>query len=81
MVGLGRRLRAISRENQDWIAASSGNAGEALGAVQTVQAFTHETASRSQFAEMTETAYTVSLRRIQTRAVLTVIVPATGSKV
>ena len=46
---LGRRLRAISRENQDWIAASSGNAGEALGAVQTVQAFTHEQASRAQF--------------------------------
>ncbi|MBO9411156.1 ATP-binding cassette domain-containing protein [Ruegeria sp. R8_2] len=71
---LGRRLRAISRENQDWIAASSGNAGEALGAVQTVQAFTHEQASRAQFGEMTETSYEVSLRRIQTRAVLTVIV-------
>ncbi|WP_209597927.1 ABC transporter transmembrane domain-containing protein [Ruegeria sp. HKCCSP351] len=71
---LGRRLRVISRENQDWIAASSGNAGEALGAVQTVQAFTHEQASRQQFDEMTEMSYTVSLRRIQTRAVLTVIV-------
>ncbi|TMV07800.1 ATP-binding cassette domain-containing protein [Ruegeria sediminis] len=71
---LGRRLRGISRENQDWIAASSGNAGEALGAVQTVQAFTHETASRGQFADLTETSYIVSLRRIQTRAVLTVIV-------
>jgi len=71
---LGRRLRAISRENQDWIAASSGNAGEALGAVQTVQAFTHESASRQQFGEMTETAYGVSRRRIQTRAYLTVIV-------
>ncbi|NOC43934.1 ABC transporter transmembrane domain-containing protein [Ruegeria sp. HKCCD7559] len=71
---LGRRLRVISRENQDWIAASSGNAGEALGAVQTVQAFTHEQASRRQFGEMTETSYRVSLRRIQTRAVLTVIV-------
>lgn len=71
---LGRRLRVISRENQDWIAASSGNAGEALSAVQTVQAFTHEQASRNQFGEMTETSYTVSLRRIQTRAVLTVIV-------
>ncbi len=71
---LGRRLRTISRENQDWIAASSGNAGEALGAVQTVQAFTHEQASRAQFGEMTETSYEVSLRRIQTRAVLTVIV-------
>ena len=27
---LGRRLRRLSRENQDWIAASSGNASEAL---------------------------------------------------
>ncbi|MCG7623024.1 ABC transporter transmembrane domain-containing protein [Epibacterium sp. Ofav1-8] len=71
---LGRRLRAISKENQDWIAASSGNAGEALGAVQTVQAFTHEDLSRQHFAEMTETAYDVSRRRIQTRAWLTVIV-------
>ncbi len=71
---LGRRLRVISRENQDWIAASSGNAGEALGAVQTVQAFTHEQASRQQFGDMTETSYVVSLRRIRTRAILTVIV-------
>ena len=71
---LGRRLRKISRDNQDWIAASSGNAGEALGAVQTVQAFTHEAQSRSQFAELTETSYKVSLQRIQTRAFLTVIV-------
>ena len=71
---LGRRLRRISRENQDWIAASSGNAGEALGAVQTVQAFTHEAASQAHFAEMTETAFQVSQRRIMTRALLTVIV-------
>ncbi|OIQ36317.1 MAG: ABC transporter [Roseobacter sp. MedPE-SW] len=71
---LGRRLRGISRENQDWIAASSGNAGEALGAVQTVQAFTHENASRAQFSQMTETAFDVSITRIRTRAYLTVIV-------
>jgi ATP-binding cassette subfamily B protein len=71
---LGRRLRVLSRENQDWIAASSGNASEALGAVQTVQAFTHETVSRAQFAQMTETSYQVSRRRIRTRALMTVIV-------
>ena len=71
---LGRRLRRISRENQDWIAASSGNASETLGAVQTVQAFTHEDQSRRHFAEMTETAYEVSLRRIRTRALLTIII-------
>ncbi len=71
---LGRRLRKLSRENQDWIAASSGNASEALGAVQTVQAFTHEAASRKQFSDMTETAFDVSRHRIRVRAVMTVIV-------
>jgi ATP-binding cassette, subfamily B, bacterial len=71
---LGRRLRNISRENQDWIAASSGNASEALSAVQTVQAFTHENENRAQFGDMTETSFDVSQRRIRTRAVMTVIV-------
>lgn len=71
---LGRKLRAISRENQDWIAASSGNASESLGAVQTVQAFTHETASREQFAQMTEASYDAARRRIKVRAVMTTIV-------
>ncbi|QEW19139.1 Lipid A export ATP-binding/permease protein MsbA [Marinibacterium anthonyi] len=71
---LGRRLRAISKENQDWIAASSGNASEALGAVQTVQAFTNEIASRTAFGEVTETSYDVARRRIRTRAAMTVIV-------
>ncbi|WP_299738642.1 ABC transporter transmembrane domain-containing protein [uncultured Roseobacter sp.] len=71
---LGRRLRVLSRENQDWIAASSGNASEALSAVQTVQAFTHETASRSKFFEFTELSYDSARRRIWTRALMTVIV-------
>ena len=30
IVVMGRKLRTLSRENQDWIAASSGNASEAL---------------------------------------------------
>ncbi|MGB7241559.1 MAG: ABC transporter transmembrane domain-containing protein [Sulfitobacter sp.] len=71
---LGRRLRVISRENQDWIAASSGNASESLGAVQTVQAFTHEAASRHQFEEVTEHSFDAARRRITTRAAMTVIV-------
>ena len=74
IVVLGRRLRALSRETQDWIAASSGNASEALLAVQTVQAFTHETASRARFAEITEAGFDATKRRIATRAVMTVIV-------
>jgi ATP-binding cassette subfamily B protein len=71
---LGRKLRVLSRENQDWIAASSGNASESLTAVQTVQAFTHETASRVQFGDMTESSYDAAQRRITTRAVMTVLV-------
>ncbi|MGC1497888.1 MAG: ABC transporter transmembrane domain-containing protein [Sulfitobacter sp.] len=71
---LGRRLRVISRENQDWIAASSGNASESLSAVQTVQAFTNESASRSQFSQMTEASFDAARRRIKTRAAMTVIV-------
>ena len=71
---LGRRLRVLSRENQDWIAASSGRASEQLSAVQTVQAFTHEAASRAMFSDVTEASYGSARRRITTRAAMTVIV-------
>ncbi|WP_299144401.1 ABC transporter transmembrane domain-containing protein [uncultured Tateyamaria sp.] len=71
---LGRRLRVLSRENQDWIAASSGRASEQLSAVQTVQAFTHEAASRAMFSDVTEASYGSAKRRITTRAAMTVIV-------
>ncbi len=74
IVVLGRRLRRLSRENQDWIANSSGNASEALGAVQTVQAFTHETLSRDAFGAVTERSYDVARTRIGVRAAMTVIV-------
>jgi len=76
IVLLGRRLRTLSRENQDWIAASSGNASEALQAVQTVQSFTHEADSIAEFDRVTETSFDVARRRILTRAVMTVIVIA-----
>jgi ATP-binding cassette subfamily B protein len=71
---LGRRLRGLSRENQDWIAQSSGNASEALSAVQTVQAFCHEVASRARFDDVTEESFGSAKRRVTTRAVMTVIV-------
>ncbi|WP_051508490.1 ABC transporter transmembrane domain-containing protein [Roseicyclus elongatus] len=71
---LGRRLRVLSRQNQDWIAESSGNASEALLSVQTVQAFTNERASASTFAGVTEKSFDSARKRIATRAVMTVIV-------
>ncbi|MBD3804410.1 MAG: ATP-binding cassette domain-containing protein [Thioclava sp.] len=74
IVVLGRRLRVLGRENQDWIANSSGSASEALLAAQTVQAFTHEALTREQFSGVTEKAYLSAKKRIGTRAVMTVIV-------
>lgn len=71
---LGRRLRGLSRENQDWIAQSSGNASEALSSVQTVQAFTGEAGAQARFAHVTEESYASARRRIATRAAMTVIV-------
>ena len=74
IVVLGRRLRASSRENQDWIAQSSGKASEALTAVQIVQAFTHTDATRTDFGAVTERGFMSALNRIGLRAVMTFVV-------
>lgn len=74
IIVLGRRLRVLSRDNQDWIAASSGNASEALLSVQTVQAFSHENATRQEFGDVTELSFVSAKSRIATRAIMTVIV-------
>ncbi|NDW53697.1 ABC transporter transmembrane domain-containing protein [Aliiroseovarius sp. PrR006] len=74
IIVLGRRLRVLGRENQEWIAKSSGNASEALLSVQTVQAFTHEDLSRTEFSRLTEESFLSAKRRILTRAIMTVIV-------
>ncbi len=71
---LGRRVRRLGKENQDWIAQSSGEASEQLLSAQTVQAFTHESPSRANFQNVTEKSFEVALRRIATRAILTAIV-------
>lgn len=74
IVVLGRRLRRLGRENQDWIAASSGQASEALMSAQTVQAFTHEAQSRADFGDLTERSFTSAKTRIKARAIMTMIV-------
>lgn len=76
IVVLGRRLRVLSRENQDWIAASSGSASETLLSVQAVQAYTHEAQSSAAFSEVTERSFVSAKKRITTRAFMTVIVIA-----
>ncbi len=74
IVVLGRRLRASSKENQDWIAQSSGKASEALTAVQIVQAFTHVAATQGEFGAVTEKGFASALNRIGLRAVMTFVV-------
>ena len=71
---LGRRLRTLSRENQDWIAASSGQASETLSAVQTVQSFAQESVARRDFSNVTEKSYDVAKKRITVRSIMTVAV-------
>lgn len=74
IITLGRKMRVLSRENQDWIAASSGFASETLLSVQAVQAFTHESASRAQFSDVTAKSLWAAIRRVRTRAWMTAIV-------
>ena len=74
IIFLGKKLRTLSRENQDHIAASSGNASEAFLGVQTVQAFTNENLAIQSFSNLTEESYRVALKRISIRALMTVIV-------
>jgi ATP-binding cassette subfamily B protein len=71
---LGRRLRVLSRENQDWIAASSGQAAETLSAVQTVQSFAQESVARRDFSDVTEKSFEVAKQRITVRSIMTVAV-------
>ncbi|WP_417249251.1 ABC transporter transmembrane domain-containing protein [Celeribacter sp.] len=74
IIVLGRRLRKLSRENQEWIASSSGTASEALLSAQTVQAFTAEAEQAARFDEVTEKSFVSAHIRVRTRAVMTVIV-------
>jgi ATP-binding cassette subfamily B protein len=71
---LGRKVRRLSRLAQDLVAESATSAGETLQAAQTVQAMTHEAASKARFAGRVEAAYEAARERITARAWLTAIV-------
>ncbi|MEM8825253.1 MAG: ABC transporter transmembrane domain-containing protein [Pseudomonadota bacterium] len=74
IIVLGRRLRTLSRENQDWIAESSGRASEWLLSAQTVQAYTFETDASGRFSDVTEESFRSARTRIRVRAIMTIIV-------
>ncbi|MGB3407311.1 MAG: ABC transporter transmembrane domain-containing protein [Jannaschia sp.] len=74
IIVLGRRLRKLSRENQDWIAESSGKASEWLLSAQTVQAYTFEGEASRRFDDVTEESFNSARTRIRVRAIMTFIV-------
>ena len=74
IVVLGRRVRRLSRTSQDRIADVSSQVEESLNAVQTIQAFGHEDFERRRFGTRVERAFSVAVRRIRARALLTALV-------
>jgi len=74
IIFLGRRVRRLSRESQDRIAVLGTRADEALGAIQTVLAFTAEEREKSAFQSVVTHALDIARRRILMRALLTGLV-------
>ncbi len=71
LLGFGRSVRKRSRSAQDMLAAASAYASEMLGAVRTLQAFTHETYASDKFRNAAETAFRAARMATAARAVLT----------
>jgi ATP-binding cassette subfamily B protein len=70
----GRRVRRLSRSSQDQVAEIGAYVEEALNAIRTVQAFTHEDTDRRRFGAVAEGAFVVATDRVTVRARLTAIV-------
>lgn len=67
----GRRVRRLSKDSQDRIADTSALAGEVLGAIQIIQAFTLEPLQNQRYSIAVEHSFRTAKTRILTRAMLT----------
>ncbi|MEE9329030.1 MAG: ABC transporter transmembrane domain-containing protein [Parvularculaceae bacterium] len=75
---LGKKIQKLSREGQDRLADASARAGESLGAIQTVQAFTREKFERDSFASATEATFQAQRKRLRIRSMMTVFIFSMG---
>ena len=73
LYGFGRAIRRRGRAAQDTLADASAYAGELLGGVRTLQAFTNEGLARNRFAAAVERAFEAAKSATGARAVLTAI--------
>jgi ATP-binding cassette, subfamily B, bacterial len=74
LILFGRRVRALSRRNQDRVADSSALAEEILTAMRIVQAYVREAWEAARFRSAVEDSFVAALARIRARALLTAVV-------
>ncbi|MGT2435843.1 ABC transporter ATP-binding protein/permease [Bradyrhizobium betae] len=74
LVAFGRWVRRLSRNAQDTLAEASAYAGELVGAIRTVQAYTSEPFAGKRFGGEVEQAYEAARTSTQARSVLTAII-------
>lgn len=74
VVGLGRRIRRLSRASQDRVADASALATEILQAVPTVQVEGQVEREAARFAHASDEAFATAIKRTRVRAALTVFV-------
>ncbi len=70
----GRRVRGLSRQSQDKVAAVGAYVGEVLGQIKTVQAYNHQAIDQRKFHDHVENAFVVAKQRITQRALLVTMV-------
>lgn len=74
IIVFGRKVRTLSRANQDRIADVGSYVGEALSHIKTVQAYNHQNEDKRVFTGVAEQAFQVALERIRQRAWLITVV-------
>ncbi len=75
---MGRRVRGLSRVNQDRVADVSSHIDESLHEIRTVQAYGHEVRTLQHFGSAVESAYEVGVHRIRVKAWLISLVMLIG---
>ncbi|MBR7889821.1 ATP-binding cassette domain-containing protein [Marinomonas sp. A79] len=74
VIFFGRRVRRLSRNSQDEIANVGQYLSQALRHIKVVQAFSHEDHDVQRFSHAVDKAFSVSVKRIQQRSWLTLMV-------
>ncbi len=75
---VGRRVRRLSRDNQDRVADVSSQVDESVHEIRTVQAWGHEAADQAAFGRVTDAACAAGVLRVRVKAWLIAIVMLIG---